>query len=78
MTRIHTAKTISAVIVGTLFLFTQLVIMVAIIVGLIVNWLGVGLNGVFVLCGIAAIPCLAGLVVIARLAYDAETDPTNQ
>jgi hypothetical protein len=31
-----------------------------------------------VLSGIVAVPSLAGLIAIARLAYDAETDPVNQ
>jgi hypothetical protein len=78
MQRILTPKTIFATIAAALFLLVKTVTIAGTIVGLFVNWLGVGLTGTLVIAGIAAVPCLMASAIILRWAYDAETDPANQ
>src|SRR5262245_10207269 len=52
MQRILTPKTIFATIAAALFLLVKTVTIAGTIVGLLVNWLGVGLTGTLVLAGI--------------------------
>jgi hypothetical protein len=78
MKRIITPRTIFATAAATLLLFTNLVVVIGAGVILLAGWLDAGPTGLIVLGAIAAVPCCMAFVVIARMAFDAETDPTNQ
>jgi hypothetical protein len=74
MNKVLNFKTLSTVAAATLFLFSQFLVLVAAIVGLAVNLFGLEVAGILVCLGIAAIPSIAVLILIARMVYLAETD----
>jgi hypothetical protein len=74
MKKPHTFKLLSTVAAATLFLFSQVLILVAGIVGVVVSLLELELAGIAVCIAIAAVPSIAVLVLLARMVYRAESE----
>lgn len=65
---------LSAVAAATLFLFSQFLILVAGIVGVVVSVFELELAGIAVCIAIAAVPSIAVLILLARMVYRAESE----
>ena len=69
-----TFKFLSSVAAATLFLFSQVIILFAAIVGVVVSVFELELAGIVVCMAIAAVPSIAVLILLARMVYRAESE----
>jgi hypothetical protein len=67
-------KLLSSVAAATMFLFSQFLILVAGIVGVVVSVFELELAGILVCMAIAAVPSIAVLILLARMVYRAESE----
>jgi hypothetical protein len=67
-------KFLSTVAAATMFLFSQVIILFAAIVGIVVSAFELELVGIAVCIAIAAVPATAVLILLARMVYRAEAE----
>jgi len=74
MNKALTFKLLSSVAAATLFLFSQFLILVAAIIGVVVSVLELELAGIAICMAIAALPSVVVLILLARMVYRAEAE----
>ena len=78
MRRIKTFKTLTRAASAASFLMIQAVIFIGTVYWAVAATLGMEGTAAIVLGAIFALPSAYVLMVVTRMAYDAETDPANQ
>ncbi|WP_421912776.1 hypothetical protein [Mesorhizobium sp.] len=78
MERIRTFKTLSRAAMAALFLSVQAIICIGTVYWAAAETLRLSGTGAMVLGAIFAVPSAYLLLVVARMSYEAETDPANQ
>lgn len=78
MQRIKTVKTLTRAASAALFLSVQALICIGTVYWAIAETLGMAGTAALVLGAIFAVPSAYVMIIAARMAYEAETDPANQ
>ncbi|MCV3208615.1 hypothetical protein OHD62_26995 [Mesorhizobium sp. YC-39] len=78
MQRIKTVKTLTRAASAALFLSVQALICIGTVYWAIAETLGMAGTAAVVLGAIFAVPSAYVMIIAARMAYEAETDPANQ
>jgi hypothetical protein len=73
MKKVLTFELLSTVVAATAFLFSQVLVVVAALVGVVVSALELEVAGLAVCIAIAAVPSIAVLILLARMVYEAES-----
>ena len=78
MQRIKTVKTLTRAVSAALFLSVQALICIGTVYWAIAETLGMAGTAALVFAALFAVPSVYILIMVVRMAYDAETDPANQ